>query len=64
MRRILLNGWLLVLAAGCSQPAVKPNLNPAINELDQAIASKAAVRAARRGEPGLAAADRGGDAEG
>ena len=44
MRRIFLNGWLLVLAAGCSQPAVKPNLNPAINELDQAIASKAVVR--------------------
>ncbi len=44
MRRILLNGWLLVLAAGCSQPPVKPDLNPAIKELDQAIASKAVVR--------------------
>ena len=64
MRRILLNGWLLVLAAGCSQPPVKPDLSPAINELDQAIASKAVVRATRCGEPGAAAADRGRDAEG
>ncbi len=43
MKRILLNGWLLVLAAGCSQPPVKPDLSPTVKTLDQAIASKAAV---------------------
>jgi MSHA biogenesis protein MshL len=43
MKRILLNGWLVLLAAGCSQPPVKPDLSPAIKELDQAIASKATV---------------------
>ena len=43
MKRILLNGWLLVLVAGCSQPPVKPDLSPTVKTLDQAIASKAAV---------------------
>jgi len=43
MRRILLNGLLLALAAGCSQQPVKPNVSSAVKELDQAIASKATV---------------------
>jgi MSHA biogenesis protein MshL len=43
MKRIFLNGWLLALAAGCSQQPVKPDLSTAVKELDQAIASKATV---------------------
>ena len=43
MKRTLLHGWMLLLAAGCAQQPGKPDLSQPVKELDQAIASKAAV---------------------
>jgi len=43
MKRTLLHGWVLLLAAGCAQQPGKPDLSQPVKELDQAIASKPAV---------------------
>jgi MSHA biogenesis protein MshL len=43
MKRTLLHAWVL-LAAGCAQQPAKPDLSQRLKDMDEAIASQAAVR--------------------